>query len=350
MKFRSVVRAVSPGALLLFSLATMAGEGRKPASVSPASANSGEAAGTPALPLWAYPVLPPAGAAAAQDARSAAAHDRTPCHVPGSTRTYTTGYIADLFTVPDWFPNEHPPMPRPVREGRRPDAYACAYCHLPNGLGRPENESIAGLPKTYIREQVRDFQDGSRHSSAPGMDSVARMILVAKAVTPAEVEAAADYFSRLKLTPWIRVIETDTVPKTHIAGGMLVADAEGREPIGSRIIEVPVDQKQAELRNPNSGFIAYVPEGSLQEGETLVRTGGDGKTVACTICHGPDLQGLGNIPGIAGRSPSQMARQLMDFRDGARNGPGAALMKLPVSKLNDDDIVAITAYLASLKP
>lgn len=306
--------------------------------------------GDPALPLWAYPVLPPAKAAAADNARSAAALNQTPHHVPGSSKTYTTGYIADLYTVPDWFPNEHPPMPRPVRQGRKPDAYACAYCHLPNGLGRPENESIAGLPKAYIIEQVRDFKDGSRRSSARDMDSVDHMIRVAKAATPEEIDAAADYFSRLKLTPWVRVIETDTVPKTHIAGGMLVADPAGTEPIGWRIIEVPVNRQQTELRNPNSGFLAYVPKGSVQEGQTLVTTGGNGQTISCTICHGPDLHGLGNVPGIAGRSPSEMARQLMDFRDGARNGPGAALMKLPVSKLTNHDIVAITAYLASLKP
>jgi cytochrome c553 len=237
-----------------------------------------------------------------------------------------------------------------VRQGRKPVAYACGYCHLANGLGRPENQSIAGLPKAYIIEQLNDFRDGSRHSSESRMDSVNHMIRVAKAVTPDEVEASADYFSQLKLTKRMRVVETDTVPKTHIAGGMLVADAEGREPIGSRIIEVPEDYEQTELRNPKSGFIAYVPEGSLKAGEALVKTGGNGKTIACTTCHGPDLHGLGNVPGIAGRSPSQMARQLIDFRDGARNGPGAAMMKLPVSKLTDDDIVAITAYLASLEP
>jgi cytochrome c553 len=280
----------------------------------------------------------------------AAASDKTPRHVPGSTRTYTTADIADLFTVPDWFPDGHPLMPKPVRQGRRPDAYACAFCHLPNGLGRPENQSIAGLPKAYIIEQLNDFRQGSRRSSESRMTSVNHMILVAKAVTQAEIETAADYFSRLKLTKWIRVVETETVPKTHITGGMLVADPAGTEPIGSRIIEVPEDYEQAELRNPNSGFIAYVPKGSLKRGAALVRTGGNGKTIAYTICHGPNLHGMGNIPGIAGRSPSQMARRLIDFRDGARNGPGAALMKMPVSKLSYDDIVAVTGYLASLQP
>jgi cytochrome c553 len=278
------------------------------------------------------------------------ARDETSRHVPGSSQTYTTDYIADLFTVPDWFPNEHPPMPRPVRQGRRPDAFACAYCHLPNGQGRPENQRIAGLPKAYIIEQLKDFRDGLRHSSEPQMASVNHMILVAKSVTPDEVEAAADYFSKLKPATSVRVVETDTVPRTHIAGAMLVADGDGTEPIASRIIETPADYEQTELRNPKSGFIAYVPKGSLKTGEALVETGGDGKTIACATCHGPNLRGLGDIPGIAGGSPSQLARQLIDFRDGARNGPGAAMMKLPVSKLSDDDIVAITAYLASLKP
>lgn len=253
------------------------------------------------------------------------------------------------FMVPDWFPDDHPPMPAPVREGRKPDAYACGYCHLPNGLGRPENSSVAGLPKAYIIEQVKDFEDGSRRGSEPRMASVHDMIVVAKAATADDVEQAAEYFSKLKLTKWIRVVETDTVPKTRIVGGMLVAE-DGTEPIGSRIIEVSEDYEQTELRNPRSGFVAYVPKGSLKTGEAIVKTGGDGKTMVCSACHGANLQGLANIPGIAGRSPSQMARQLIDFRNGTRNGPEAVMMKPVVAKLTDDDVVAITAYLASLEP
>jgi cytochrome c553 len=350
MDCRSAHRVALVGALLLFCLIAVAEAVPASAQSSPVPAASGGAAATPTLPLWAYPVLPSAEEAAAARSGRTRTHDQTPRHVPGSSQTYTTAYIADLFTVPDWFPNQHPPMPRPVRQGRRPDAYACGYCHLPNGLGRPENASLASLPREYFIEQLKDFKDGSRHSSEPRMSSINHMIIAAKAVTPDEVEAAADYFSQLKLTKWIRVVETDTVPKTRIERGMLIPEGEGTEPIGSRIIEVPEDYEQTELRNSDSGFIAYVPKGSLERGEALVRTGGDGTTIACTICHGPNLHGLDNIPGIAGRSPSQMTRQLIDFRDGARNGPGAVLMKLPVAKLTDDDILAITAYLASQEP
>ena len=116
------------------------------------------------------------------------------------------------------------------------------------------------------------------------------------------------------------------------------------------MIEVPEDLDQTELRNSTSGFVAYVPTGTLKKGESLVKTGGSGKTVPCTVCHGTNLKGTGNVPSIAGRSPSQMTRQIIDFQTGARNGAGASLMKAPVAQLKNADIVAITGYLASLQP
>ena len=274
------------------------------------------------LPIWAYPV--PAPSVTGAKPHTAA---NLPEHVPGSTQTYTAAQIADLFAVPDWFPNSHPPMPGVVAHGRKPDVYACGYCHLPNGQGRPENESIAGLAVGYIEEQMADFKSGARKSSEPRMDSVNHMIRVAKAVSPEEIQAAAAYFSSMKLKPWIRVVEVDRVPKTRIAGGMLVlADAGGTEPIGQRVIEVPENLKLTELRDSKSGFVAYVPKGSLKRGERLVMTG-DGKTTQCIMCHGGDLRGLGNVPSIAGRSPSQMTRQIIDIQTGARNGGWAQLMK-----------------------
>ena len=86
-------------------------------------------------------------------------------------------------------------------------------------------------------------------------------------------------------------------------------EGSDKEPIGARIIEVPEHPDRTELRDPRSGFIAYVPTGSLARGEALVMTGA-GKTTACGICHGIDLKGLGPVPGLAGRSPSYTARQM----------------------------------------
>jgi cytochrome c553 len=122
------------------------------------------------------------------------------------------------------------------------------------------------------------------------------------------------------------------------------------EPIGMRIIETPENAEHTEvLRNPRSGFIAYVPKGSIAKGEALVN-GGGGKTTACAVCHGAELAGLGPVPGLAGRSPSYMVRQMYDIQSGARRGTWSDLMKPVVANLTDDDMLAIAAYTASRKP
>lgn len=131
---------------------------------------------------------------------------------------------------------------------------------------------------------------------------------------------------------------------------LMGADA-GMEPLGDRIVETPASPEDTEpMRNPRSGFIAYVPPGSLKKGEALVLHGGPGKTVACAACHGEGLKGNGGFPSLAGRSPSYLARQLYDFQHFTRVGPGAQLMQPVVEKLSDDDVLAIVAYVSSLQP
>ena len=88
------------------------------------------------------------------------------------------------------------------------------------------------------------------------------MIRVAKAVSPDEIRAAAEYFSALKPQKWIRVVETDTVPVTRPAAWMLVADNPGAtEPIGERVIEMSEDQEQTELRIQRPGLWLTCPGG-----------------------------------------------------------------------------------------
>ena len=68
------------------------------------------------------------------------------------------------------------------------------------------------------------------------------------------------------------------------------------------------------------------------------------------MCHGYDLRGLGPIPGIAGRSPSYIVRQLYDFQTGVRAGGWSPLMKPVVEKLSLDEMISLAAYAASLSP
>jgi cytochrome c553 len=124
----------------------------------------------------------------------------------------------------------------------------------------------------------------------------------------------------------------------------------GDEPIGNSIIELPQDIARAESRDPHSGFIAYVPKGSIEKGKRLVTTGGEGKTIQCAICHGPALGGLGEVPAIAGHSPMYLFRQLYYFKDESRHGTMGALMKGVVAQMTQDDMIAIAAYVGSLPP
>jgi cytochrome c553 len=306
-----------------------------------------------APPPWAYGFASPAGAtpapaAPAAPAATPPAPDPTPRRIPGSSAAFPLAEIRDAFGPADWFPGDHPRMPEIVAHGRRPDVRACALCHYPNGKGRPENAGVSGLPVAYFIQTMADFKSGARKSADSRKANTNVMITIAKGMTDEEVKAAADYFAAMPWTPWIKVVETNTVPKSRIAGGMfLKVEGSETEPIGGRIIEMPEDTERTEiLRDPRSGFIASVPVGSIKKGEALVTTGG-GKTTACAVCHGADLKGLGPVPGIAGRSPSYTVRQLYDTQQGTRTGVWADLMKPVVKNLSNDDMLAIAAYTAS---
>ncbi len=301
-------------------------------------------------PAWAYG-FPQPGATAAPAAAAQAPPDTAPKHLAGSTLEFTLTQIRDGFGPADWFPGDHPAMPEIVAHGRRPDIRACALCHYPNGKGRAENAPIAGYPAAYFIQQMNDFKNGARKSAEPRKANTNAMIAIAKAMTEEEIKASAEYFGSMPWTPWIKVVETDTAPKTRISGGLFLALAgDEKEPLGDRILEVPESTDATETyRNPRSGFIAYAPRGSVRKGETLVTSGG-GKTLACGACHGGDLKGLGPVPGIAGRSPSYLVRQMYDMKAGARKGLWTPLMVKVVSGLSDEDMLNIAAYTASLKP
>jgi cytochrome c553 len=303
-------------------------------------------------PPWAYGFATPADPAnppPAAPGGGPAPDNGAVRQLPGSTLSFTVTQIRDSYGPADWYPNEHPQMPDIVAHGRKPDIIACSLCHYPNGKGRSENAGIAGLPYTYFLQTMSDFKNDARHSSDSRKANTNQMIHFAKTMSDDELKAAAQYFSSLKWTPWVKVVETTTVPKTRsVVGLVLRLEGDATEPLGQRIIEVPVNTEGTEvLRDPHSGFIAYAPVGSIKKGEDLVMNGGGGKTTQCTICHGTDLQGLGPVPGIGGRSPSYLTRQLYDMQSGTRSGVWTNLMKPVVSKLSPEDMVNIAAYLAS---
>jgi len=317
-------------------------------------------------PLWAYawstppqpgdkpiPQIPPS-----RDVRPGEdpAEIMQPWRVEGSTATYSRMEVRDGHDVIDWFPEDHPPMPDIIRHGpaslMAERGRACGSCHLPNGKGRPENAPPAGQPVGYTVQQLKDMRDGLRYSADPRKPNSPTMNRLAAAMTDEEMQQAAEYFAAMPWTPWMRVTEADLIPEMHLEEGnmYITVGTEPTEPLAGRIVETPEDAHQANyLRNPRSGWVVYVPVGSLAKGKELVTTGA-GKTLQCSICHGPDLMGLGNVPGIAGRSPSYMMRQLYDMKMGTRDGVSAQLMQPVIANLSVADMTAIVGYLASITP
>ncbi len=297
---------------------------------------------------WAYaiPSAPPAGTPAAAPAPP----DTSVKHLDGSNGAFTRAQIANRFGPADWYPGDHPSMPDVVAHGKKPDVWACSLCHYPNGKGRQENAGVAGLPVAYFIQTMNDFKNGSRKSAEPRKNNTNLMMAFAKGMTDDEIKAAAEYFGSMKWTPWIKVIETNTVPKTHNSNGMFLVEGNEKEALGKRILETPQNAEATEvLRDPHSAFFAYVPPGSIKRGEALV-TKSSAKTTQCGLCHGADLKGLGPVPGIAGRSPSYLMRQMNDMKVGARNGTWTQLMKPVVANLSDEDMLDIVAYTASRMP
>ena len=291
----------------------------------------------PREPSWAFQV----------QGGSLPAESPEPKSIPGSTHKYTPKEIDDLTNPPDWFPDQHPPAPAVVQKGR-PGVLACGSCHLMSGLGHPESADLTGYTAAYLIQQMNDFRSGARP------DFAARMNGIAKNLTDEEIRQTSEWFASLPRRRFVRVVEAAMVPKTFVGQGrmrFIDPQAKGQmEPIEMRIITLPEDQELARLRDPRSGFVAYVPPGSVARGKALAETGGNGKSVACAICHGDGLKGLGNVPRLAGVHPIYLARQLYHFREGSRKGSDAPLMMKAVARLTDQDIVDLSAYAGSLSP
>jgi len=252
---------------------------------------------------------------------------------------------------PDWFPDDHPTMPDVVAKSRPGGGIACADCHLPNGLGHLGTVVLAGLPAAYLVEQLNAFHDDRRQSAELRLQHTRKMNIVAKGLTLDDMMGAADYFSRLPARPWVRVVEADSVPRTKIDPDNWLNRAPdgGLEPTGQRIVELAENENRMSIGDPTSGIIAYVPKGSIRRGDSLTHAGTT-QHAACTTCHGFDLRGLGTVPAIAGQMPSYLARQLWDIKSGSRRGESVAPMRDVVHSMTPSEIIAVAAYLASLRP
>ena len=314
--------------------------------VASARAGAQGTSGADAVPLWAFPGSSPdlPGAKPPFDTVML-------LRVPHSARAFTMAQAKDYFAPPDWFPASHARMPESVAHGKPGKVWACGYCHLPDGQGRAENATLAGLPENYIVSEVLAMRARTRQSAVAGWSPSARMTNAADSVAEGDLAEAARYFSRMRAKPRYKVVERAVVPATYEAGGLYAVRPGGTtEALGHRIIEVTEDLERHELRDPTTTFLAYVPPGSIAAGRRIATKVTTKGVAACVKCHGPGLRGIGAVPPLAGRSPTYLFRQLYGFKSGHRAGVASVPMQAPASALGIDDMIAVAAYAGSLRP
>jgi cytochrome c553 len=325
-------------ALVAVAAASVVAQQNAPAPTGPVPAG---------LPEWAYtppvPGAPPPPSALPAD-------DNANVTLPGTTKSFTRGQLRAAKETMDWWPEDRrggtpPNIVKFGKEGVR----QCTLCHLPDGSGRPENAPISSYSVTYFMQQMQDFRTGLRKSADPRKANTNVMIGFAKATTPEEDRQAAEYFAQQPYPRRMKVVEGKTAPKVRMQGGMHMAipasEGGGMEPLKpGEFVEVPDDNLRAEARDTRLTWTTYVPSGTLNRGKQIAAK------AQCATCHGANLEGIGPVPALAGRSTSYTTRQLFDFKTGARRGPWGELMRPVVANLSVEDLMAVAAYAASIPP
>ena len=92
-------------------------------------------------------------------------------------------------------------------------------------------------------------------------------------------------------------------------------------------------------------ILALIPSSSLLA--QVDADAGAGKIAVCVACHGQDgnMIVLPNVPKIGGQNEKYLLKQMQDIKSGVRAAP---LMTGMLNALNDQDLVDVAAYFASL--
>ena len=171
---------------------------------------------------------------------------------------------------------------------------ACTACHGPQGRAAPDGyyPRLAGKPAGYLYNQLINFRDGRRHYGL--------MTQMVDPLSNAYLLEMAQYFSALDV-PYL------------------------------------------------APLAATAPADVLARGKQLVSQGDPARLVpACVQCHGTALMGVApHIPGLLGLPRDYLNAQLGAWKTGQRRAHAPDCMKAVVARLGEDDINAMSSWLAA---
>lgn len=187
---------------------------------------------------------------------------------------------------------EDAPGAQIAQEGNDRGATACIQCHGEQGQGQaqPPFPRLAGLPKSYLVEQMTAYREGQRPN--------ATMAQIAQHLDDDEIEAVSRHYAEMKPAGGPHRVPEDLVEK-------------GREIA-----------------------LEGLPERNIQ---------------SCASCHGEQGRERNpSLPPLAGHPPRYLMAQLQAYAQGARKTALAGLMQGIAQELEEEEMAAVSAYFASI--
>jgi len=209
----------------------------------------------------------------------------------------TTRRLLLLFFIASIF--AHGGIARAQEGERAPDTMAarvlaCASCHGDKGQGTNDDyfPRLAGKPVGYLYNQLIAFRDGRR--KYPPMNYLLEFL------PDQYLTAMAEYFAA-EQPPF-------PAPTPPVVSGAILARGELLATKGDPTHQIP----------------------------------------ACANCHGPSFTGMEPaIPGLLGLRTNYVSAQLGAWRYGTRTATAPDCMQIVASRLTEDDVKALAAWLSS---
>jgi cytochrome c553 len=166
----------------------------------------------------------------------------------------------------------------------------CGGCHGLDGTSpSPRFPKLAGQPAAYLEKQIRDFLSGARANYC------GRMRTVVTEIAAEDIPKVAAYFA--------------TLPPPSPTGGA----------------------------GPPSAAEAALASGLVERGREAAGL------PPCRACHGIDAP----APPLGAQHRAYLAKQLREFRSGARANDPAGVMAAVARRLDGPEIDALASYLAA---
>jgi len=104
-------------------------------------------------------------------------------------------------------------------------------------------------------------------------------------------------------------------------------------------------------------YFATLPPKAANDGDTRLAALGstiyqqgmpDANIVACVVCHGPNAEGVGQIPRLGGLQYSYLKRRLEQWGEGYHAAAGPPMPHI-AGNLSRNEIEALASYLSFIK-